>query len=103
MRCYRLLNKKTNKYCNKALLYTKNGKYAVDVEYVDKDSKFYLSISQVNAIIWRLAKYKKTKVLDLLEVETIDIRYVPIKGTIRMKNLRKTSEQKLLIEKLKGY
>jgi hypothetical protein len=49
----------------------------------------------------RIVDSKLFEVLDECEIETVEIKHIPIKGTIRMKHVREREEQKEIMRKLK--
>lgn len=62
----------------------------------------YLDIASVNSIIERAVHYKAHTQLDDYTIENFEKRYVPIKGTIRIKTVRDRIEQRIMVAKLKS-
>jgi hypothetical protein len=105
VRKYRIKNKVTGQYYAgfneyKRIKNSGRTKRLVPVP-VFKDFPYNFTPTYLSDEIRSLIYDKLQSVLDDCEIETVEIREVPIKGTLRMKNIRRREEQKVIIAKLK--
>jgi len=102
-RKYRIRHKVTGKYYSGYSKYKRTKNSGSKRSLVPVFQSFPRNFGSVilSATIKKLIYDKSQSVLDDCEIETIEVREVLVKGTLRMKNILCREEQKVIIEKLK--
>ena len=66
-----------------------------------REQPYGMSAENLASTVRTIINTQLFEVFDDCEIETVEIKHIPIKGTIRMKHVREREEQKELMRKLR--
>jgi hypothetical protein len=96
-RLYRIINKDTG-----MVLFQVNSYFASGVagRWEDPaDDGYYRGIDDINFLVEETIRLKATHILDNCELQAYEKKYIPVKGSVKLINVRNRLEQKEKVKK----
>lgn len=99
-RYYRIVNKDTGLVLFQINPYSSSGVYG---RWEDPaEDGFYRRIDDINYIVDQAILLKATHILDNCELQAYEKKYIPVKGSVKLINVRNRLEQMAIVNQLKS-